>query len=426
MEDIAPQLLQRIKEDFERQFNSNKKVKEIEKAMSGGSATYAQAQEYAEEIGDMLARSYAANLSSDVLPDGKFYYNIAKRCLSQTMERGHSLVAAVAAQVQTEINRRLGLGITGIEAELNVDKIDGIIDIVSGKQKFDDVSYMLQEPIINFMRSIVDDTVRTNAKFQSDAGLSPKIRRTSTGKCCAWCDKLVGVYDYDDVSDTGNNVFRRHKYCRCLVEYDEGNGVLRNVHSKKRYKADETNARIRAAVIERADARERKQQALSERIANSSRTLQTGAKYYERDMSLDKVKPPELIRQEKHAYVTYNRIKNSNQELQKRKIFSNVAKLMKDFTKKDVDIAFDHVFNIKHRLDGGMSLFEPDVEMGRSWERLITGKDIQEHDLILLRHERLEYDYMYGKSSMEYKEAHAKAEELFNYVMALKRRKDKC
>ena len=52
---------------------------------------------------------------------------------------------------------------------------------------------MLREPIINFTQAIVDDAVRANADFQSKAGLNPKIVRTSTRKCCAWCNSLAGV-----------------------------------------------------------------------------------------------------------------------------------------------------------------------------------------------------------------------------------------
>ena len=52
------------------------------------------------------------------------------------------------------------------------------------------------------------------------------------GKCCKWCGRLVGTYDYATVRNTGNDVFRRHKYCRCTVEFIT-NGKRQNVHTKK-------------------------------------------------------------------------------------------------------------------------------------------------------------------------------------------------
>lgn len=60
----------------------------------------------------------------------------------------------------------------------------GIVDIVSGKDEFDQIAYMLKEPIVNFSQCIIDDTVRENADCQYEAGLSPKI--------------IAGVYDYED------------------------------------------------------------------------------------------------------------------------------------------------------------------------------------------------------------------------------------
>ena len=52
------------------------------------------------------------------------------------------------------------------------------------------------------------------------------------GKCCKWCGRLVGTYDYATVRNTGNDVFRRHEHCRCTVEFIT-NGKKQNVHMKK-------------------------------------------------------------------------------------------------------------------------------------------------------------------------------------------------
>ena len=170
------------------------------------------------------------------------------------MQNNYELVAEVSKEVQETLNKLNGIGIKAIKPEMNEDKVDGIIDIVSGKDKYDEIAYMLDEPIINFTLSVVDAAIKANADFQYKSGLSPKIKRISTGKCCEWCNKLVGVYDYGKVSDTGNDVFRRHKYCRCLVEYVPGNGMKQNVHTKewsKSYKSDKIKAREKEERIKR-------------------------------------------------------------------------------------------------------------------------------------------------------------------------------
>ena len=103
------------------------------------------------------------------------------------MEKNYEMAAATSMEVQNLINQANGIGIKAIKPELNQDRIDGIVNVVSGKEYFDDIAYMLGEPIINFTQSVVDDTIRENADFQYEAGLSPKIKRTVTGGCCEWC-----------------------------------------------------------------------------------------------------------------------------------------------------------------------------------------------------------------------------------------------
>lgn len=56
--------------------------------------------------------------------------------------------------------------------------------------------------------------------------------------------------------------------------------------------------------------------------------------------------------------------------------------------------------------------------MAQSFQRLKDGKNIQKHDLTMLRHERMEYDYM-NKEKMSYNEAHAKTILCYNYEKEL-------
>lgn len=244
MEDVAPQILKQLDEDFQKRFKENKKIQSLYRKIKEGKATYREANGFAIETGEILSSVFQENLSSSILPDGKLYYNIADRTIRPMMQNNYELVAEVSKEVQETLNKLNGIGIKAIKPEMNEDKVDGIIDIVSGKDKYDEIAYMLDEPIVNFTLSVVDAAIKANADFQYKAGLSPKIKRTSTGKCCEWCNKLVGVYDYEKVSDTGNDVFRRHKYCRCLVEYEPGNGKRQNVHTKQ-WKKEEKSDKIK-------------------------------------------------------------------------------------------------------------------------------------------------------------------------------------
>lgn len=274
MEDIAPKLLKKIQDDFKNKFDNSKIIRELYRKVEQGNATYKEANEFAIEVGELLSGSFKKNLSSSVLPDGRMYYNIADRIIRDTLGNNYELVADISAKVQEILNKRAGIGIKAIKPKINEDKVRGIVDIVSGKEKYDDIAYMLGEPVVNFSQSVVNDAVRENADFQYKAGLSPKIIRTSTGKCCEWCDKLAGIYDYEAVSDTGNNVFRRHKYCRCLVEYAPGDGKRQNVHTKQWRK--ETKRRIENSLTqskERNKKTKEQAQALQEKLSKEVKRL---------------------------------------------------------------------------------------------------------------------------------------------------------
>lgn len=398
--DVLPGILQEIQERFERDFGKSEIVGNAFAALKAKKATYRTANEFAIEIGEIFSKALGASLSADKLPDGKMYYNIAQRLLTDVLGRNYELVSGYASDVQKNLNSEAKIGLTAQVPELNQDRIDGLVNRLASEESFDDVKWLLDDPIVNFSQSIVDDSIRKNVEFHHKVGLSPKIVRRVVGHPCKWCKSLEGSYNYPEVP---KNIYRRHGNCQCTVDYHPGNGKKQNVHTKS-WAESQKSAKI-------------------EVLKGVGLSVQSGARNYFRDESNDDILPKDFIKAEKHAYLTYDKIKNSNQELEKRKIYSNIGKFkeMKDFTKEDVDIAFNHVFNDIHLLKDGESLFHPEIDMAESWERLITGKDIQSHDLILLKHERLEHDYMYVRGNMDYDTAHAKTDETYNYSKALTR-----
>lgn len=398
--DVLPKLLEEVKNEFELAYGESEIIRNAFAKLEAKKATYRTANDFAIEVGGILSKALGVSISADKLPYGKMYYNIAQRLLTDVLGRNYELVSGYASDVQKNLNSEAKIGLTAQVPELNQDRIDGLVNRLASEESFDDVKWLLDDPIVNFSQSIVDDSIRKNVEFHHKVGLSPKIVRRVVGHPCKWCKSLEGSYNYPEVP---KNIYRRHGNCRCTVDYHPGNGKKQNVHTKS-WAESQKSAKI-------------------EVLKGVGLPVQSGARNYFRDESNDDILPKDFIKAEKHAYLTYDKIKNSNQELEKRKIYSNIGKFkeMKDFTKEDVDIAFNHVFNDIHILKDGESLFHPEINMAESWERLITGKDIQSHDLILLKHERLEHDYMYVRGNMDYDTAHAKTDETYNYGKALTR-----
>ena len=245
MEDIAPKLLKLIQDDFSSHFSENDNIARLYEKVRDGTATYLNVNDFALEVGDLLAKAYQRNISSSVLPDGKMYYNIGKRVVEPTMIHNYDLISDVAKQVQTSLNKAANIGIKAMIPKLNQDRIDGILNRLSSEDCYDDVAWMLDEPVKTFSQSIVDDFIHDNAEFQYNAGMQPKIVRKLAGGCCDWCREVSGTYKYPSVP---KDVYRRHQRCRCTVDYDPGNGKIQNVYTKK-WQSKEERDKIEARKI---------------------------------------------------------------------------------------------------------------------------------------------------------------------------------
>ncbi|WP_262315227.1 hypothetical protein [Lacticaseibacillus parakribbianus] len=229
-EDIVPSLLKTINSQFDEQAKASKKLQAAARALKSGKATYQTANTFAIEAGEILAKVLQRNLKGASLPDQKLYFNIAQRILNETLSKNFDLVSGYTADVQKLLNEQAGIGLEVQKAMLNQDRIDGIVNRVSSEPDIDKVKWILDDPVVNFTQSIVDDSIDANCKFQSAAGLHPIITRRLVGKACKWCSDLAGVYDYFDLPD---DIYRRHERCRCTVDYNPGSGKRQNVWTKK-------------------------------------------------------------------------------------------------------------------------------------------------------------------------------------------------
>lgn len=231
VKDIVPELLEAIEKEYKNGKSKDETIKRLIEILKNAKSDYSHAHEYSIQIGDLLVETYKNNLIN--LPDNKMYYNIADRVLNPTMKEAFNDVSSYAADVQTELNHQAGLGIKGIKPDLNQDRIDGIVNRLAEADNFDDIKWILDEPVKNFCQSIVDDTVKKNVQFHHDLGLSPKITRKEIGNCCDWCKQIVGTYNYPN--DVPDDIYKRHRHCRCEVLYNpaDGSKKKRDIWTKK-------------------------------------------------------------------------------------------------------------------------------------------------------------------------------------------------
>lgn len=226
--DISPELLKLIQEAYAKGKDESEVLAEIMAKVGAGTATYSEANDYAVELGRIMAEAFGQNLSSKVLPQGKMYWNIGDKVIRPTVTQGYEDVADVAELVQTGLNEAAGIHIKAQRPQIDQRRIDRMIGDLMGLPDYDSGSQGFLNAVQNLLHSSVDDSIRTNAEFHYKAGLKPKIVRTLSGKCCEWCTAIAGSYTYPDVP---RDVYKRHDNCRCKVDYKTADGKTQSVHS---------------------------------------------------------------------------------------------------------------------------------------------------------------------------------------------------
>ena len=397
--DVLPKLLQEVKKEFELSYGESEIIRNAFATLEAKKATYKTANEFAIEIGEILSKALRASISADKLPNGKMYYNIAQRLLTDVLGRNHELVSGYASDVQKNLNDKAKIGLKVQVPELNLDRIAGIVNRFSSEENFEDVSWLLGEPIVNFTQSIIDDSIQKNAEFHHRSGLQPEIVRKSYFHCCEWCQEVQGNYKYPRVP---KDVYRRHQHCRCIVDYDPKNGKTQNVWTKKWNSIDKERVERRKLIgVVSVDEREQKRY---NRVMKSS-----GAVYGAWNDRND----PYNKERDRHAQEFYESVRNRNKQHEIVKVSNNSG-----LSQSDVEKIYNHIFINEYDLEDGRKRFDPNYDMAESWRRLseIGGKNIQPHDLVMLNHELMEHDLM--AKGMKYDEAHELTNKTYNYQKA--------
>lgn len=207
----------------------------IKKIKVGKIDNYAAAFDYSLKIGQALADAVRDNISSDLLPDGRLYYEIADIILRPLFQAEQELIMWVANIAQQTINKKAGLNLATQKPDLKPGRIEGIVQKAADAEVFDEVKPLLYEPIKTVAKSVVDETVKANVEFQNSLGLDARIIRTAFSGCCDWCASLAGEYDYKTAPE---DVYRRHRGCCCLVEYVPIRkiGFRQNVHKQNEWR----------------------------------------------------------------------------------------------------------------------------------------------------------------------------------------------
>ena len=235
-----------VMQDFEERLKSPA-LQKIVKQAKGKNANFNIANRYALEVNKALNASLKKYASAN---DVEMKFDVLSQFFGEGLKREHDLISQVTSIVQTRINKRADVGLKPIKPTFNADKVRGLTKYFTRNPYDADVINELilkriHEYTDNFAMSVVDDAIHDNAEFHNDAGLKATITRIASPDACEWCANLAGVYDYEDVKETGNPVFMRHRQCTCEVLYSCEKNRYSNVHDKRtEYDTEQVNRMI--------------------------------------------------------------------------------------------------------------------------------------------------------------------------------------
>lgn len=219
-EDIAPALLKNVQKAFGKYLKKyDVNQKEIIQAAKDGKLNSITL--YTEQVGKALSRAFMDEITVDALPDGTLYYNIAEKVIIPPIKEAHEMVSEVADEIQSFQNKRGGLGLKPIRPPIEMERVDGLIDILTQGPFFEENIGYLNEPVRNLVNHFGDYHIEKNAEFMGTSGVDLVITRTTEATACEWCQERAGTY-YSYEEAAFNEAFSRHEGCRCELMIRNG------------------------------------------------------------------------------------------------------------------------------------------------------------------------------------------------------------
>lgn len=220
-------LSQIIHDDFYRRLGADRQVQRI--IRSGGDLV--EVSKLAGMIGQHLVRAMQSNLVGAELPFGtEEMTQIAREILDPMLRDNCKLLDRVFDEVQQRLDEAQGTALGTVHTGFPAVRAEQIYaSAADPAAPPETILRRLSIPPETLINSHLDRTMQANARLRSSAGFETFIERTDDGKCCEWCSKMAGRYEYPD--KTPKDVFRRHDNCGCRVVWVSGN-MRQDVHSK--------------------------------------------------------------------------------------------------------------------------------------------------------------------------------------------------
>lgn len=203
-----------IEKEFKTAVDGDPKCQKLWKTIREGKGNYKTANKLAQQIGKDLGKTLVKNAPYEDISEWDLI-----DLLPKSLGLDHQMVADACREVQENMNKKAGLGIKFQEPKFDMDRVTGLIKELEDHPVFTDIEKSFMDQLVNFSENVVDESIRDNAAIMAKSGIRTMVIRQAEFKACEWCQEVAGSYDYNDVKDKGNDVWRRHENCHCTIDY---------------------------------------------------------------------------------------------------------------------------------------------------------------------------------------------------------------
>jgi len=206
-------ILNGIVERFQNKAAGDEKLLRLWEKQDNGTLTWEDVKAFSEEIG-ILSSEALQEAAGEItaLGPGNGYDAVIEALRANS----YTYVSEYADTLIKIQNEQVGIGMNASQPVFNENKASGIASKAAHGETEEETRRALGTPVKTFTESVVNDTIESNARSQSMAGLEPKVIRTGGHKCCDWCEAHTGKWVY---GDQPSDFFRQHANCTCMIEF---------------------------------------------------------------------------------------------------------------------------------------------------------------------------------------------------------------
>ena len=219
----------RIQKLFAEKLRTNERIQNLQGRIEKGTATYKQAEKYAELVGRLYAEAFkeVVGTAEDVGSD--FYFETVREVFPPGLQSIFTETAAYVEQVQRLQNEKAGVGLKPLLPDfkdIHTDYLEKLQETATDKG----MEFAMSSESEFYAQKVVDAAVRMNAEAHANAGLEVRVTRIYDGigvrnrtEPCEWCLSRAG--ENMTLSEAkAKDVFSRHPRCGCTVIYTSAKG----------------------------------------------------------------------------------------------------------------------------------------------------------------------------------------------------------